>query len=104
MATPVVISGQSKLFRDNQSFSGTIWAKADFRDPSGTQVRNSGLSRRFRDSWQLCTFLCRLWTDLAWELKLEGLSAFLSYFLLYFVRRFFWDSNFLEFSKLIDSC
>ena len=25
------------------------------RDPSGTQVRNSGLSRRFRDSWQLCT-------------------------------------------------
>ena len=41
VATPVVISGQSKLFRDNQSYSGTIWAKADFRDPSGTQVRNS---------------------------------------------------------------
>ena len=49
-----VFPGQSKLFRDNQSFSGTIWAKAVFRDPSGTQVRNSGLSRRFRDSWQLC--------------------------------------------------
>ena len=44
-----IISGQSKLFRDNQSFSRTIWAKADFRDPSGTQVRNPGLSRRFRD-------------------------------------------------------
>ena len=42
VATPVVISEQSKLFRDNQSYSGTIWAKADFRDPSGTQVRNSG--------------------------------------------------------------
>ena len=26
------------------------------------------------------TFLCRLWTDLAWELKLEGLSALFSYF------------------------
>ena len=38
---------------DNQSYSGTIWAKADFRDPTGTQVRNPGLSRRFRDSWQL---------------------------------------------------
>ena len=47
VATPVIISGQSKLFRDNQRYSGTIWAKADFRDPSGTQVRNSGLSRRF---------------------------------------------------------
>ena len=58
VATPVVISGQSKLFRDNQSYSGTIWAKADFRDPSGTQVRNLGLSRRFRDSWQLCKKLC----------------------------------------------
>ena len=34
VATPVVISGQSKLFRDNQSYSGTIWAKADFRDTS----------------------------------------------------------------------
>ena len=54
VATPVKISGQSKLFRDNQSYSGTIWAKADFRDPSGTQVKYSGLSRRFRDSWQLC--------------------------------------------------
>ena len=53
VATPVIISGQSKLFRDNQSYSGTIWAKADFRDPSETQVKNSGLSRRFRDSWQL---------------------------------------------------
>ena len=53
------------------------------------------------------TFLCHLWTDLAWELKLEGLSALFSYFYLYFVRRFvsaFWDSNFLEFLKLIDSC
>ena len=36
VATPVVISGQSKLFRDNQSYSGTIWAKAVFRDPFGT--------------------------------------------------------------------
>ena len=26
------------------------------------------------------TFLCRLWTGLAWELKLEGLSALFSYF------------------------
>ena len=26
------------------------------------------------------TFLCRLWTDLAWELKLESLSALFSYF------------------------
>ena len=25
-------------------------------------------------------FFCRLWTDLAWELKLEGLSALFSYF------------------------
>ena len=24
------------------------------------------------------TFLCRTWTDLAWELKLEGLSALFS--------------------------
>ena len=51
MVTPVVISGS---FRENQSYSGTIWAKADFRDPSRTQVRIPGLSRRFRDSWQLC--------------------------------------------------
>ena len=41
-----IISGKSKLFRDK-------WAKTDFRDPSGTQVRNPGLSRRFRDSRQL---------------------------------------------------
>ena len=26
------------------------------------------------------TFLSRTWTDLAWELKLEGLSALFSYF------------------------
>ena len=26
------------------------------------------------------TFLCRIWTDLAWDLKLEGLSALFSYF------------------------
>ena len=26
------------------------------------------------------TFLCRIWTDLTWELKLEGLSALFSYF------------------------
>ena len=53
------------------------------------------------------TFPCCIWAGLAWELKLEGLSALFSYFLLYFVRRFvsvFWDSNFLEFLKLIDSC
>ena len=46
VATLVVISGQSKLFRDNQSYSGTIWAKADFRDPSGTlpgQLATMGL-------------------------------------------------------------
>ena len=53
------------------------------------------------------TILCRIWTGLAWELKLEGLSALFSYFYLSFVRRFvsvFWDSNFLEFFRLIDSC
>ena len=26
------------------------------------------------------TFLCRIWIDLAWELKLEGLSALFSFF------------------------
>ena len=26
------------------------------------------------------TFLCRIWIDLAWELKLEGWSALFSYF------------------------
>ena len=48
------------------------------------------------------TFLCRLWTDLAWELKLEGLSAFFSIFsfILWRFVSVFWDSNFLEFSKL----
>ena len=25
------------------------------------------------------TFLCRIWTDLAWELKLEGFSALFSF-------------------------
>ena len=35
------------------SYSGTIGAKTFLRDPSATQVRNPGLSRRFRDSWQL---------------------------------------------------
>ena len=50
VAIPVVISGQ---FRENQSYSGTIGAKTDFHDPSGTHLRNPGLSRRFRDSWQL---------------------------------------------------
>ena len=54
VATPVVISGQSELFRDNQSYSGTIWAKAGFRDPSGTQVRNSGLSRNLEHSNLKC--------------------------------------------------
>ena len=34
------------------------------------------------------TLPCRIWPGLARELKLEGLSALLSYFLLYFVRRF----------------
>ena len=33
--------------------SGTIWAKAVFQDPSGTKVRNPGLSQRFWNSWQL---------------------------------------------------
>ena len=45
------------------------------------------------------TFLYRLWTDLAWELKLEVLSAsFLIFsFILWRFVSVFWDSNFLEF-------
>lgn len=35
MATLVEIAGQ---LQDNQGYSGTIWAKVTFQDPSGTQV------------------------------------------------------------------
>ena len=40
VAIPVVRDN----FGKNQSYSGTIGTKTDFRDPSGTQVRNPGLS------------------------------------------------------------
>ena len=67
---------RERNFRDNPSFSGTIWAKAVFRDPSGTQVRNSGLSRRFRDSWQLCNQATSLLLPIAF-LHHKGISIVL---------------------------
>ena len=47
VAIPVVISGQ---FRENQSYSGTIGAKTDFRCPSGTQVTMEKTSVNFGTS------------------------------------------------------
>ena len=53
----------------------------------------------------LYTFLFRIWIDLAWELKLEDLSALFFLFLALFCQEFCFCflglSNFLEF---IDSC
>ena len=42
VATPVVISGHSKLFRDNQSYSRTIWAKSRFSGPFRDTGKKSG--------------------------------------------------------------
>ena len=50
VATPVVI-------RDNFGKIKAIPGQSGLKQISGTQVRNPGLSQRFRDSWQLAMHL-----------------------------------------------
>ena len=49
------------------------------------------------------TFLCRLWTDLSMGAEVGRFERYVFLFLALFCS-VFWDSNFLEFLKLIDSC
>ena len=40
-----------------------ILGQSGLKQSSGTKIRNPGLSRRFRDSWQLCIYTSALYTS-----------------------------------------
>ena len=76
-----MVAAPGMLLNAGKKLEEACAARAVLRDSRATvtcPARRKGLqSCLVRYS---TTFLCRVWTDLAWELKLEGLSALFSYF------------------------
>ena len=71
------------LLNAGKKLKGHVPPVPYLRDSRAIVTRPINLASEERDCSCLVrfstTFLCRLWTDLVWELKLEGLSALFSY-------------------------